>query len=55
MSIPAVITNASCGLNDGEIVVAPQGGVAPYSYSWTSGGNGAVEKVIWVQEVQLLR
>lgn len=43
MSIPAVITNASCGSNDGEIVVAPQGGVGPYTYSWTSGGTGAVE------------
>lgn len=43
MSIPATITNASCGMADGEIVVAPQGGVAPYSYSWTSGGNSAVE------------
>ena len=43
MSIPAVITDASCGANDGEIVVAPQGGVAPYTYSWTSGGNAAIE------------
>lgn len=43
MSIPAVITEASCGASDGEIVVAPQGGTAPYTYSWTSGGNGAVE------------
>ncbi len=43
MSIPAVVTDASCGMADGEIVVAPQGGVAPYSYSWTSGGNAAVE------------
>ncbi|MFM1875569.1 MAG: hypothetical protein RL266_1306 [Bacteroidota bacterium] len=43
MSIPAVVTDASCGNADGEIVVAPQGGVAPYSYSWTSGGNSAIE------------
>lgn len=43
MSIPAVITDASCGNSDGQIVVAPQGGVAPYTYSWTSGGTGAVE------------
>ncbi|TNF32357.1 MAG: hypothetical protein EP314_00140, partial [Bacteroidetes bacterium] len=43
MSIPAVITDASCGNADGEIVVAPQGGVAPYTYSWTSGGNAALE------------
>ncbi|MCB0754561.1 MAG: gliding motility-associated C-terminal domain-containing protein [Flavobacteriales bacterium] len=43
MSIPAVVTDASCGLADGEIVVAPQGGVPPYTYSWTSGGATAVE------------
>ena len=43
MSIPAVITDAACGAADGEIVVAPQGGVGPYTYAWTSGGNGAVE------------
>lgn len=46
MSIPAVITNASCGLADGEIVVAPQGGVGPYTYSWTSGGNAAIETAL---------
>jgi hypothetical protein len=27
MSIPAVVTGATCGVSDGEIVVAPQGGV----------------------------
>lgn len=43
MSIPAVITNADCGMTNGEIVVAPQGGLAPYTYSWTSGGNAAIE------------
>ena len=43
MSIPAVVTNASCGADDGQIVVAPQGGVAPFSYNWTSGGNTAIE------------
>lgn len=43
MSIPSVITNASCGSNDGEIVIAPQGGVGPYTYSWSSGGNSAIE------------
>jgi len=43
MSIPAVITDAQCGASDGEIVVAPQGGLGPYTYSWTSGGNSAIE------------
>lgn len=43
MSIPAVVTGATCGVSDGEIVVAPQGGEAPYSYDWSSGGNGPVE------------
>lgn len=43
MSIPAVVTGATCGETDGEIVVAPQGGTAPYTYAWTSGGNGPVE------------
>ncbi|MCF8460248.1 MAG: gliding motility-associated C-terminal domain-containing protein [Flavobacteriales bacterium] len=43
MSIPAVITDAACGASDGEIVVAPQGGVGPYTYAWTSGGNTALE------------
>jgi len=43
MSIPAVITGAACGASDGEIVVAPQGGVGPYTYAWTSGGNTAIE------------
>ena len=43
MSIPAVVTNASCGLYNGEVTVAPQGGTGPYSYNWTSGGNGVTE------------
>ncbi|MBI1288163.1 MAG: T9SS type B sorting domain-containing protein [Flavobacteriales bacterium] len=51
MSIPAVITDASCGSSDGQIVVAPQGGVSPYSYSWTSGGNGPVEGNLGVGNV----
>jgi gliding motility-associated-like protein len=51
MSIPAVITDASCGAADGEIVVAPQGGVAPYSYSWTSGGNAAIETGLGLGQV----
>jgi len=43
MSIPAVITGATCGESDGEVVVAPQGGVEPYTYAWSSGGNAALE------------
>jgi gliding motility-associated-like protein len=43
MSIPAVITGASCGVSDGEVSVSPSGGAAPYTYSWSSGGNGTVE------------
>lgn len=44
MSIPNVITDISCpNLSDGQITVAPQGGVMPYSYSWTSGGNMTIE------------
>lgn len=43
MSIPAVITNASCGSDDGQITVAPQGGTGPFSYAWTSGGSGVTE------------
>ncbi|MCB0403000.1 MAG: gliding motility-associated C-terminal domain-containing protein [Flavobacteriales bacterium] len=41
ISIPNVITDASCyGFNDGQIVIAPQGGTPNYSYSWTAPGVG---------------
>ena len=41
ISIPNVVTTASCyGFNDGQIVVAPQGGTPNYSYSWSVGGIG---------------
>jgi gliding motility-associated-like protein len=43
ISIPAVITNATCAGPDGQIVVAPQGGVGPYTYDWSTGGNTAIE------------
>jgi gliding motility-associated-like protein len=33
----ASITNASCGLCNGQIILAPIGGVTPYTYLW---GNG---------------
>ena len=45
MSIPGVVTDATCfGYNDGQVVVAPQGGLPPYSYAWSSvfGGSSAV-------------
>lgn len=43
LSISAVVTDASCASPDGEVSVSPQGGVAPYSYVWTTGGSGPVE------------
>jgi gliding motility-associated-like protein len=40
MSIPNVLTHVSCaGGTDGQVVVAPQGGIAPYTYSWTTSTN----------------
>ena len=36
--------NISCnGLSDGAAIVNIGGGIAPYSYSWTTGGNGQLE------------
>ena len=41
ISIPNVVTDVSCnGYNDGQIVVAPQGGTPAYSYSWSVNGVG---------------
>ena len=37
VSIDTVITNATCGLCDGEIEITPNGGVPPYTFVW---GNG---------------
>jgi len=37
ISIDTVITNATCGVCNGEIEVLPNGGVPPYTYLW---GNG---------------
>ena len=40
MSIPNVLTHISCnGGNDGQVVVAPQGGITPYTYSWSTSAN----------------
>ena len=39
--------NISCnGLSDGAAIVNIGGGTAPYSYSWTTGGNGQLENNI---------
>lgn len=32
----AVITNATCGLCDGQAVLAPSGGTLPYTYLWSN-------------------
>ena len=31
------ITNATCGMCDGQVTLAPTGGAAPYSYVWSNG------------------
>ncbi len=33
---PVAITNASCGVADGEATVNPQGGTSPYNYAWNT-------------------
>lgn len=35
------VTNATCGLSDGQIVVAPTGGAGTYTYSWSGGLTNA--------------
>ena len=36
--------NPSCtGLADGQVSVAPAGGIPPYSYAWNSGGTASLE------------
>ncbi len=39
----AVITNAACGLCNGQIVLNPSGGISPYTYLWGSGQTGNTE------------
>ncbi|MCB0379821.1 MAG: gliding motility-associated C-terminal domain-containing protein [Flavobacteriales bacterium] len=40
LSIPNVLTHVSCsGGTNGQVVVAPQGGTSPYTYSWTTSTN----------------
>jgi SprB repeat/Secretion system C-terminal sorting domain len=36
-----VITNASCGQNNGSISLTVTGGISPYSYSWSDGSTAA--------------
>jgi len=38
------ITTASCGIDDGSIVLNASGGVEPYSYSWS---NGSTEPALY--------
>lgn len=40
LTLPTSFIDVSCfGTCDGSAIVAPQGGTAPYSYSWSSGGG----------------
>jgi gliding motility-associated-like protein len=40
MSIPNVLTHVTCnGGTNGQVVVAPQGGIVPYSYAWSTSSN----------------
>ncbi len=40
----ATITNVTCfGANNGSVLVSVTGGVAPYTYIWSSGGTAALE------------
>jgi len=40
LTLPTSFIDVSCfGFCDGSAIVAPQGGTAPYSYAWSSGGG----------------
>ncbi|SER31446.1 cohesin domain-containing protein [Neolewinella agarilytica] len=42
LSITPTVTNVSCGSgNDGLIAIDVDGGITPYSYSWSNNGSGA--------------
>lgn len=40
MKIQLVAKDAFCGPNEGEITAIIQGGVPPYTFNWSNGGNG---------------
>jgi gliding motility-associated-like protein len=42
ITIDTVVTDATCGVCNGEIEVIPNGGVPPYSYLWGNGQTTAV-------------
>lgn len=48
LSLSATVTsNVSCfGGNDGSAVASANGGTAPYTYFWTSGGSGTISSSI---------
>lgn len=33
------VTNATCGVNDGSIIMNPTGGTSPYAHSWSNGST----------------
>lgn len=37
ISVTPTITNSSCGVCDGQAVLVPSGGIAPYTYLWSNG------------------
>jgi len=39
----AIITNATCGLCDGQVVLSPSGGISPYTFLWGSGQTSDTE------------
>lgn len=41
LNITPLVTDASCGLADGEISVMVSGGVMPYSYLWSTGSTAS--------------
>jgi len=38
-----VVSDASCGINDGSAVIVVNGGTLSYTYNWTSGGTNQIE------------
>ncbi len=39
MQLPLTTINSSCGACDGQATVIPNGGILPYTYSWTGGST----------------